>query len=196
MTRLPDKDPGPPFTILVSANRAGPDSTYLVTGIVRNDGTETYEAVGAVATFFDDQGFRHGPIEVNFPFLLLRPGEECPFSIEIAARNVVSFLLHPQGRPTERQSAPVTLAHLSMSYVGMDGVRITGIAINKNPFKVKNVVVAGVLKDAGGQIVSVGGTYVLEEDIKPGDWVRFDLLIERRPFYRYWLYAQAERDWE
>ena len=102
----------------------------------------------------------------------------------------------PQGRPTDRQSAPMVLGNLSWSYAGADNVRITGTATNKNEFKVKNVVIAGVLKDASGQIVSLGETYVLEEDIAPNAWVRFDVRIKHEPFYRYQLYAQAERDWQ
>jgi len=196
MTRIPDKDPGPPFTIIVSANRAGENSTYKVTGFVRNDGTETYEAIGMNATFFDDQGFRHGPLNVEVPFLLLAPGEASPFSVELAARRVQSFLLHPEGRPSKRESATIVLSNLSLTYDGIKSVRITGIAINKNPFMVKDVVVAGVLKDASGQIVSLGSTYVLQEDIKPNEWVRFDLRIQREPFWRYELFAQAERDWQ
>jgi hypothetical protein len=196
MKQIKDTDPGPPFTIEVSANRALENSVYKVTGIVRNDGKETYEAVGMNATFYDDQNFRHGPLNVNVPFFLLNPGEECPFSIEIAARRVQSFLLHPEGRPTGTETAPVVLSNLSLSYTGSDSVRVTGIAINKNPFKIKNVAVAGVLTDAGGQIVSLGSTYVLEEDIMPEAWVRFDVRITRAPFYRYRMYAQAERDWQ
>jgi len=99
-----------PFTVEVSANKATQDPlveasrTYKVTGIVRNDGTETYDAIGVVATFFDDESFRHGPMKATVPFLLLGPGEECPFSIEIAARRVQAFTLHPNGRQTDRRS--------------------------------------------------------------------------------------------
>jgi hypothetical protein len=196
MTRLEDKDPGPPLTILVSGNRAGANSTYQVTGIVRNDTAETYEAVHVNVTFFDDQGFRHGPMQAEYPFLLLGPEEECPFSIEIAARRVVSFLLHPEGRATGRESAAVVLSNVNLYYDSADSVRITGIAINKNEFKIKNVSVAGVLRDITGQIISLGSTFVLEEDILPNAWVRFELRVPRKPFYRYQLYAQAERDWE
>jgi hypothetical protein len=196
MQQIKDTDPGPPFTMIVSANRAGENSTYKVTGFVRNDGDKTYEAIGMNATFYDDENFRHGPLNVDVPFLLLNPGEVCPFSIEIAARRLRSFLLHPEGRPTGTESAPVALGNLSLSYTGADSVRVTGTATNQNPFKIKNVVVAGVLIDASGQIVSLGSTYVLEEDIMPNAWVRFDLRIERVPFYRYRLYAQSERDWE
>ena len=83
-----------------------------------------------------------------------------------------------------------------MFYGGGDSVRITGLAANGNEFKIKNVVVAGVLRDASGEDVSVGSTFLLEEDIEPGSGVRFDLRIKYAPFARYQLYAQAERDWE
>lgn len=196
MTRLEDTDPGPPLTIIVSANRAGENSTYKVTGIVRNDGTQTHEAVRVNATFFDDQDFRHGPLQAEFPCMLLAPGEECPFSVEIAARRVQSFVLHPDGRATGRESAPVVLSSVGLYYDSADSIRITGIATNKNEFKIKNVTVAGVLIDASGQIVSLGSTYVLQEDITPDAWVRFELRIPRVPFARYQLYSQAERDWQ
>ncbi len=196
MTRIPDTDPGPPFSIAVSANRAGEASTYRVTGTMRNDGSETFEAIGIVATFWDDQGFRHGPLQARVPFLLLAPGETTPFSIELAARRVVSFQLHPQGRPTGQESAAVQLSNLNLAYDSTESVRITGRAANVNPFKIKNVVLGGVLLDAGGQIVSLGGAFVLEEDIQPDAAVSFDLRIERVPFVRYYVYAQAERDWE
>lgn len=196
LTRLPDTDPGPPFSISVSANRAGEASTYKLTGTMRNDGSETYEAIGIVATFWDDEGFRLGPLEARVPFLLLGPGETTPFSIELAARRVVSVLLHPAGRPTGRQSAAVELRNLNLAYDSTESVRITGRAVNINPFKVKNIALGGVLLDAGGQIVSLGSGYVLVEDIQPEAAVSFDLRIERVPFARYFVYAQAERDWE
>ena len=196
MTRLEDKDPGPPFTITVSANRVGENSVYKVTGLVRNDSTKTYEAIGVNATFFDDQGFRHGPIDADIACLFLSPGEECPFSVEIPARRVEYFLLHPEGRPSDTESAPVRLSNLGLSYDGLESVRITGVATNQNPFKVQDVVVTGVLLDASGQIVSLGSTFILREDIEPNQSVRFDLRIKRVPFYRYQLYAQAERDWQ
>jgi hypothetical protein len=196
MIRLADEDPGPPFTILVSANRALENSVYKVTGIVRNDGTQTYEAIGVNATFFDDQGFRQGPLEADVPCLLLAPGQECPFSVELAARRIQAFLLHPDGRPTGTESTTVALSNLALSYDGAESVRITGIATNKDPFKIKDIVVAGVLRDAGDQIVSLGAAYVLQEDIEPNASVRFDLRIKRVPFARYQLYTQAERDWQ
>jgi hypothetical protein len=109
---------------------------------------------------------------------------------------VRSFSLHPEGRPTGRESALVELRSLSLQVDGTGSVRITGRAVNVNPFKVKNVALGGVLLDAGGQIVSLGAAYVLEEDILPNAGVTFDLRVERVPFLRYYVYAQAERDWE
>lgn len=196
MTRIVDTDPAPPLTVLVSANRAGDNSTYMVTGIVRNDSTETYEAISVNATFFDDQDFRHGPLKVEFPFLLLKPGEECPFSVELAARRVTAFLLHPNGRPTKRESAAITLSNVNLIYDSADSVRITGTATNINAFKIKNIAIAGVLRDASGEIVSLGSTFLLQEDITANAQVRFELRIPRVSFARYQLYGQAERDWE
>jgi hypothetical protein len=195
MVQLEDQDPGPPLTIIVSGNRAGENSTYKVTGLLRNDTADTYEAIGMDATFYDDQDFRHGPLAVDVPFLLLGPGEECPFSVELAAQRVQSFVLHPNGRTTGRRSAPVQVRNLGLSY-GTDSIRITGTAVNPNEYKIKNVAIAGVLLDASGHIVSLGSTYVLEEDILPNGSVGFDMRIPRVPFYQYRVYAQAERDWE
>ena len=54
---LPDSDPGPPFTVEISTNRAIPDpllpasQTYQVAGIVRNDGNEIYAVSRINVTF-------------------------------------------------------------------------------------------------------------------------------------------------
>lgn len=196
LQRLEDRDPGPPFTIEVSANRALENSVYKLTGLMTNTSDEYYEAVGMNATFFDDQGFRHGPLDVDVPFHLLGPGESTPWSVEIAARRVQSVLLHPEGRPSPTESAQVVLSGLSLANDGIDSVRVSGYATNPNEYMIKNVAVAGVLLDPNRQIVSLGSTYVLKEDIQPNAPVRFDLRIKRVPFTRYWLYAQAERDWQ
>jgi hypothetical protein len=79
---------------------------------------------------------------------------------------------------------------------GSNYVRIRGTATNTSPFVVKNAIVSGVLIDAGGQIVSIGSSFGLEEDIAPGASVRFDLRVAREPYTSYRLYAQAERDWD
>jgi hypothetical protein len=192
----PDTDPGPPFTVVVSANRALENSVYKVTGLITNNSDEHYEAIGMNATFDDDEGFFHGPIDVDVPFHLLAPGESCPFSVEIAARRVQAVLLHPDGRPSRTEAASVQVGNLQLIYDSAESIRVTGTATNPNEYMVKNVALAGVLLDRYQQIVSLGATYVLQENIQPNASVRFDLRIPREPFERYWIYAQAERDWQ
>jgi hypothetical protein len=193
---LEDTDPGPPFTITISANRALASSVYLVSGQVRNDGTETYEAIGANATLTDDEGFFHGPLDVRVPCTLLAPGESCPFIIETNVRRPVAVLLHPEGRPSKTESASMALSNVRLIADGLDSVRIVGTATNDNPFKVKNPIVTGALIDDARQIVSLGYTYVVVEDIEPGASVPFDLRVKHRPYVRYQTYVQAERDWQ
>jgi len=193
---LRDRDPGPPFAITVNANRALGENAYLVSGWVRNDGSETYEAVNVIATFTSDDGFSYGPVDVRVPCTLLAPGESCPWIVDTSMRRPVSVLLHPEGRPTKRESAPVALGGIRLIADGLDSVRITGTATNGNPFKVKNPVVTGVLVDASGQMISLGYTYVTVEDIEPGASVPFDLRVKLRPYASYRMVAQAERDWQ
>jgi len=220
LERIEDTDPGPPFAIEVSLNRATQDllveksRTYKVTGLVRNEGERTYAVSAIHVTFFDAEGFRgsyyrfpgrgqtggewvwHGQMEADFACLLLAPGEACPFSVEITAQDMASFLIHPDAVATERESTPVRLSGVRLVADGTDYLRITGTATNGSSLKAKNVTVSGVLLDASGQIVSVGSTYVLEVGIAPSGSVRFDLRIEKEPYVRYQLYAQAEQDWE
>jgi len=191
-----DTDPAPPFAVQISANRVLPDSVWLVSGWLRNDGEQAYEAIALKATFYDDEGFRHGPLDVRVPCSLLAPGEACPFAIEAAVRRPISFLLHPEGRPTQRESTAVEVRGARLIADGLTSLRVSGTLINRNPFKVKNPVIAATLHDAGEQIVSLDWTYVLREDIQPGEAVPFDLRVEAAPYTSYQLYAQAERDWE
>jgi len=43
------------------------------------------------------------------------------------------------------------LSHVQLIYDATDSVRIVGMATNRQPFKAKNVVVAGVLLDTAQQ---------------------------------------------
>jgi LysM repeat protein len=214
LQRLPDTAPGPPFTIEVSANRATQDPLveksrqYLVTGIVRNDGDRTYDVSTIDVTFYDASGFRgtfhkyplisggewlwHGKTDAEFPCLLLAPGEACPFLVETTAQDMASFLIHPNAVAVERQSVGVELGDLRLNDQGTRYLTISGTATNGNSFKVGNVTVAGVLLDANAEIVGLGSTYVVQ-DVEPGESVSFDLYIEKAPYVRYRLYAQAER---
>ncbi|MBN1640776.1 MAG: hypothetical protein JXA09_06050 [Anaerolineae bacterium] len=220
LARVEDTSPGPPFTISVSVNQATQDpvvdksETYQITGVVRNDGDQTYAVSAIHVTFYDASGFRgtftpavregrvvggewdwHGEIDAEFAALLLAPGEAWPYQISIVAQDMASFLIHPDAAPTDRASAAVALSGVQAVEEGTGYVRISGVATNENAFEVKNVTVSGVLLDAGGGIVSLGSTYVLQEDIAPGASVRFALRVHAAPHVGYQLYAQAERDW-
>ena len=127
--------------------------------------------------------------------LLLAPGEEWPFSIEITAQDMASFLLHPDATVTERESVPVELSDVLVVDSGTGYLWISGTATNRNAVAIKNLTVSGVLLDAGGQIVSLGSTYVLQEEILPGGSVPFMLYVSKEPYVDYELYAQTERNW-
>jgi hypothetical protein len=216
LERIPDTDPGPPFTIEVSAIRIQADGSYKLTGKVRNDGAETYGGIGVIATFYveqkpcyeqkvrtrpgeEDTGETvevcdptwYGPVEVYAACTYLEPGAECPFSLEIYARDYVAYHLHPEGAPVMyRQPADLTLSNLSVYNDGFGYVRVKGTATNGNAFAVRDAHVAGTLLDATGQIVSVG-TVVVPGEIAPGASVSFDLRIEQAPYSYYELSAQA-----
>ena len=221
LEQIEDTNPGPPFTVEVSANTATQDpvveasQTYKVTGIVRNDGDQTYAVSTLNVTFYDAEGFRgtfqpavrdgkvvsgewlwHGQAEAELAALLLAPGEEWPFEIEIVAQDMASFLIHPDATPTGRESVIVALSDVRMVDEGTDYLRISGTATNTSAYAVKNVTVSGVLLDGNGQIVSVGSAYVLQEDISPGETVGFDVRVTKEAYASNQVYAQAERDWD
>ncbi len=187
---VPDADPAPPFTVLVSSLRMGPDSTYKVVGTVRNDSQEVYEAIGVVATFFDKHEFRH-VVRAQCPCLVLEPGGVCPFSARVIAKDLVGYALHPEGRPSEyRRLIPVATQGVRVS----GGGRIVGTVVNQSPHHAtRHIVVAGALLDASGQMVSLGSTFVLEH-IPPGGSASFSLYIEYTPYTDYRLYVQAEQE--
>jgi len=220
LTRREDTDPGPPFTIEISSNTAVQDplveasQRYKITGLVRNDGDQTYAVSAIHVTFYDADGFRgtftpairdgkvvggewdsHAEPDAEFAAMLLAPGEAWPFSIEITAQNMASFLIHPDAVPTERESVPVELSEVRVVQDSTGFVRFTGMATNTGTVDAKNLTVGSALLDANGQVVSVGAVYVLQEGIAPGEAVPFDLRVEKQPFVDYRLYAQAERDW-
>jgi len=219
MERLPDTDPGPPLSIWVDTIRITESGNYELLGRVRNEGAETYEGIGVVATFYVEQqcGDRfltmgppgqpsggtveyvcdpnwYGPVAVHCPCPFLKPGAECPFSLEIYGRDYVAYALHPLGQPIQqfvwRQEASLVLSDVRISRDELGAVRIKGVATNENTFTVRNVTVAGTLLDSAGNIVSVGSTVVLGE-VAPGGSVSFDLRLDYTPYADYTLYAQA-----
>jgi hypothetical protein len=191
--RFEDTDPGPPFTMRVSHIFPGKDR-FKLTGWVRNDGSETYEGIGVVGTLFNDTGWWLGAVDAHCPCLFLEPGAECPFSLETYPGDYVAYRLHPEGRAVEyRQPASLVLSDLNLTDDGIGNLRVTGKAINRNEFAVENAIVAGMLIDANGHIVSLGSTFV-RGDIVPGVAVAFDLRIKHEPYAHYQLYVQAVRN--
>jgi hypothetical protein len=194
LERLPNNDPGPPFTFLVDTLRIREDGKYEILGWVRNDGVEIYEGIKVRASFLDEKGGGYGPVDVYAPCSFLEPGAVCPFSLQMYARPYVAYRLHASGTPVVyRRPAPLVLSSFYLSRDATGDVRVTGTATNDNAFPVENPIIAVVLFDASGRIVSVGSTRVLEE-IAPGVSTSFDVRAEYEPYARYELYAQATQN--
>ena len=126
---VPDTDPGPPLTVQITTNFVEPNPLleggliYNVGGFIYNPTDEAYTITAVHVTFFDADGFRgafypfptkssgrgapsgeyiwHGAMEADVTCTLLGPGESCPFTAEIAAQNMASFLVHPDAVVTE-----------------------------------------------------------------------------------------------
>jgi hypothetical protein len=222
LAQVPDTDPGPPLTIEVTTNYAVPNPDleggliYNVAGLVHNPSAETYAVTAVHVTFYDAEGFKgafypfpskggsrrsrpggewiwHGRTEADVGCMVIAPGGSCPFSVQIAAQDMASFLVHPDAEvATWREPASVMLGAVQVFDEGAGSVRISGTVINDNVFPIKNVVIAGFLIDANGQRVSMGEVYVLHIDV--GASAPFDLWIARQSFVDYELYVQAEQD--
>ncbi len=222
LAQVPDTDPGPPLTIEVTTNYAVPNPDleggliYKVAGLVHNSTDETYAVTAVHVTFYDAEGFKgafypfpsrggsrrskpggewvwHGRTEADVGCMVIAPDGSCPFSVQIAAQDMASFLVHADAEvATWREPASVALSDVQVFDDGANSVRISGTAINDNVFPVKNVVIAGILLDANGQHVSMGEVYVLHIDA--GASAPFDLWIAKQPFADYELYVQAEQD--
>jgi hypothetical protein len=191
LRRIPDDDPAPPFTVRVDVIRVKGNGYYMITGLVRNDGSETYEGVAVRASFLDDKGGGYGPVDVYCPCAFLEPGAGCPFSLQMYPRKYEAYRLHAMGEPiSSRHPAPVALSVLNASNDSIGNVRITGHVTNENAFTITNATIGGALIDGDGRVVGAGGTIVLG-DLAPGAGASFDLRIEYEPYARYQLYAAA-----
>ncbi|MBN1249063.1 MAG: hypothetical protein JXC32_15500 [Anaerolineae bacterium] len=215
LVQVPDTNPGPPFSVEISLNRAEPSplldglTIYKVSGLLTNDGDEVYAVNTVHFTFYDADGFRgafyqfarrrygewipHGAMAADFDCMLLAPGESCPFTAEIAAYNMGSFYVHADAVVAEwREPAPVEVAGSKLIDQG-SSVRITGTIVNNNTYAIKNVVICGALVDANGQITSIGSDYTVQS-IAPGASVTFDAPIPADDYVTYQVFAQAEGD--
>jgi len=191
LTIREDETIAPPLTVLVSANRELPGYNFLITGLVRNDGTENYAGLGMVATYFRADGSRHGPIKTNLRCTLLAPGDMCPFTFEATARGLTEVMLHPEGYPTTRARAQVN-HYITGSWVdGIGYVHITGGVTNPNATPVDDAAVSAVLRDGTGDIVSEG-TDIVVGTIDPGATGQFEVILKYAPYVSYQLFVQAE----
>jgi len=191
LTVLDDVNTAPPLSVHVSANQALEGYRFRVSGTIRNDAAENYTGLGIVATFYTSDGSRYGPIKANPACLLLAPGDECPFMVEALSKDLVAVMLHPEGYPTSRGAAPLTLSGLRSYRDGVGYVHLTGRVTNANPFAVKNVTVNGALLNAAGEIVSVGMS-ILIDNVTANGAATFDVAVPYTPYTNYKLYVQGE----
>lgn len=224
LAQIQDTDPGPPFSVEVTTNFAVPNPDledgwiYTVGGFVRNDSDQTYSLSAIHVTFYDADGFRgafypfastggrrvrggewiwHGRTEADYACLLLAPGQACPFSVQIAALDMGSFLIHPDAAVVEwHEATTAELRDVTLIEEGTGYVRISGTVHNNNAYKIKHVMVSGALLDAAGQMVSFGTVTLLEEDIELGAGVHFDVRIKKTSYVDYALYVSAEGDFD
>lgn len=217
LVQVADTNPGPPFSVEISLNRAKPNplldgtTIYKVTGLLRNDGDEVYAVNTVNFTFYDSDGFHgafyrfpdrrygewipHGAMVADFDCMLLAPGKVCPFEAEIAAYDMGSFYVHADAVVAEwRESVPVDVQNTTLVDQGSN-VRISGTIMNNNTYAIKNVVVCGALVDGNGQMTSIGSDYYVQP-IAAGASVDFDVLILADTYGTYQLFAQAEGDFK
>ncbi len=217
LVQVEDTDPGPPFSVEISLNQATPnpllDGTriYRISGLLRNEGDAVYAVNAVHVTFFDASGFRgsfspfprrrygeyiwHGALEADFDCMLLAPGEACPFTAEIAAYAMGSFLVHADAVVAEwREPAPVEVQNSELTDQG-SSVQIRGTILNPNTYAIKNVVVSASLLDAHDQITSIGSAYLVQS-IAPGASASFVAMVPAEPYTTYQVHAQAEGDFK
>jgi len=131
LERRTDNAPAPPLTIEVDSIRIDENGHYELLGTVRNDGAETYEGIGLLATFYVERQCServvrvgdgpgepgqvptsrmekvcdpdwYGPVEARLPCPYLEPGSVCAFSVETYGRDYVAYELHPFGQPVQQ----------------------------------------------------------------------------------------------
>jgi hypothetical protein len=186
-----DEAVAPPLTVLVSANRELEGYRFRVTGLVRNDAAEAYAGLGLVATFFKEDGSRFGPIRAEISCPILGPGGACPFTVEAIDKSLAEVMLHPEGYPsTRRQPIPAEARGVGLYTDALGHLHIAGSLYNPNSVAIQDASISGVLRDAQGEIVSVG-TAVVIGPLAPNASDRFDILLQYAPYATYQLYIQA-----
>jgi hypothetical protein len=186
-----DETPAPPLVVSVSSNRAFPGYKHVLMGTVQNGGSENYAGLRLIGTFFRADGSRYGPISVNLQCPVLAPGDLCPFRIDATDKGLTEVMLHPEGYPTTRTTAEVTVSNVRTSLDSIGYVHIMGSVTNPNPVPVWDVTINGVLHDAAGAMVSLG-TDVLVGNLEAGETATFDVPVHHQPYTGYQLFVTAE----
>lgn len=189
LERIEDTDPAPPLSIIVNSTRLLNDRNIQISGLVRNDGEQTYAGAGVIATLYT--------AEMTFPSIslgaacrVLEPGEVCPFVLQSNyARAYISYLLHPEGTPLLGTPATIEANVNNVTDSGSE-VLLAGTVTNSNPFPVKYVRVGGMLLDATGTIVSATGIPI-PGILAPGDSASFELTLAAHPYASYQLFPEA-----
>jgi hypothetical protein len=194
LQRNPDSDPAPPLSVSVDRVAVTDDGgTYRVTGQVRNVGDRIYDGINVVGTFFDDRGLRFGPVDSVCGCFALAPGASCGFSLEIYARDYVSYGLHPEGHPKGLSDAqPVTLEvkDIRVTQDRMGRTWATGRIFNRYAQPVNQVRVSGEFLDEAGGVLGLEST-TLGGAVVPDGELSFELLVDVDSYAHYRFSAEG-----
>lgn len=188
---IPDADPAPPLTVIVTTNQALDGYRYRVAGLLRNDAAEPYTGLNVIVTFYRESGLHYGPIQANCACPVLAPGEVCPFIAEATSKTIAGVMFHPNGYATGRVPAPVTVSGIGRYTDGAGYVHLTGSISNPNAYAIKNTSLNGMLLD-GEAIVSLGTDLIIEV-LEPGASARFDIPVKAVAYNNVRVYAHAEQ---
>jgi len=195
LTRVEDVDPAPPFVVLVDSVRLmDGGATYKVTGLIRNDGAETYEGIGLEATFYDGSDWHFGPFDATCGCYTLAPGQSCAFSVEAYARDYAGYRLHPEGSPLKAWTGSSTVLTVKDAIVAGHAagyVQLTGVVQNQTGSTVNTVRVSAVLMDSDDAVTGVG-TMIVAGQLAPGTEVSFSLRVPADLYAAYTVIAEAE----
>ncbi len=191
VTLVPNVDPGPPFSVEVSANHLLEGNRYRISGIIRNNSDENYTGLSVIATFFLESGNRYGPVHSNVKCLFLAPGATCPFIVEAVTKFVTGAILHTTGHPTPRTALAPEFWGIGYTIDSIGYVHITGTVHNQYTVPARHVTVVGSLVTAQGEIVNVDATILLDE-LPPGGTAPFEINVKYAPFRSISITTQAE----
>ena len=188
---VPNVDPGPPFTIHVSANHLLEGHRYRISGTIRNDSDENYTGLSIIATFYLESGNRYGPIHTNMKCLFLAPGASCPFVVEAVTKFATGVILHTTGSPTPRTPLAPDFWGVGYTIDSIGYVHITGTVHNQYTVPARHITVVGSLVNAQGEIVNINSTILLES-LPAGGTAPFEINVKYAPFRSVSITTNAE----